>query len=166
MTLLQNCNTNIELSFPINIRMKFLYTPLSQNCTFCMSNVHLDYEKKSHYNIYQIQNSEVCIVGYSSTYSKKTWLIPTQLSNLLLYRSKHFFQNESLFNSNFHRWDYSWRFPQIISYSASPHCVHPLLCYKVLSYLTTFQQNRAVYAEALTRSKRSKGSHFKKSVFW
>lgn len=126
MTLLQNCNINIELSFPINIRMKFLYTPLSQNCTVCMSNVHLDYEMKNHYNIYQIQNSEVCIVGYSSTYSKKTWLIPIELSKLLLYRSKRFFQNESLFNSNFHQWDYSWRFPHIISYSPSPHYVHLL----------------------------------------
>lgn len=92
MTLLQNCNTNIELSFPINIRMKFLYTPLSQNCTFCMSNVHLDYEMKSHNNIYQIQNLEACIVGYSSTYSRKTWLIQQSCQTSCFTEANTFFK--------------------------------------------------------------------------
>lgn len=145
--------------------MKFLHTPLAQNCAFCTPNVQPYYERKSHYNIDQIQDLEVYIVRLPSTYSKKTWLIPVELSNLLLYRSKHFFQNERLLNSDFQQWGYIWRFPRIISYSASPHCVQPLPCQKVLSYLTTFQQNRAVYTETLTHGIGSHGCHFKRSVF-
>lgn len=62
LTTLQNCNINTELSFLINIRIKFLYTPPSQNCALCMSNVQPYYEKKSHYKMNQIQNLEVYIV--------------------------------------------------------------------------------------------------------
>lgn len=34
--------------------MKFLFTPLSQNCAFRMFNVQFYYERKSHYNIHQM----------------------------------------------------------------------------------------------------------------